>query len=65
MIANARKNQVLEEEGRLKVRVTAPAVGGKANKAVIKLLAGHLGVKKSAITIVQGLRSRHKVIAVR
>lgn len=46
------------------VRVTAPPDGGKANKAVIKLLAKQLHVPKSACELVRGETSRHKLVSV-
>lgn len=46
----------------LKVRVTAPPVDGRANKAVIELLADTLGVPRSAITLHSGQGGRRKVI---
>jgi uncharacterized protein (TIGR00251 family) len=65
VVANARKNSVEQEEnGRLKVRVTAAAVEGKANKAVIDLLAAHFGIKKSAIILVRGEKSRDKILEI-
>lgn len=48
----------------LRVRVTAPPADGAANAAVVALLAKHLGVSKSAISIVSGATSRTKVIEV-
>ena len=42
----------------------APAVDGKANKALIELLAGHFKVKKKDIEIIKGELSREKVITV-
>jgi uncharacterized protein YggU (UPF0235/DUF167 family) len=47
-----------------RVYVTTAAEDGKANKAVIEVLAEALGLRKSALTIVQGLTSRNKVIRV-
>jgi len=41
-------------------RVTAPAVDGKANKAVIALISATLGVSASAVSIVSGLTSSQK-----
>jgi uncharacterized protein (TIGR00251 family) len=64
IIPNARKTAVIEEDGRLKVYVTAPAVDGKANAALILLLAKHLKVKKSNIEILRGEKSRNKVIGI-
>lgn len=47
-----------------RVYVTTAAEDGKANKAVIELLADLLGVRKSALTIRQGLTNRNKVVQV-
>jgi len=52
------------EDGTLRVRVAAPPVEGKANKALIKFLAEHFNVKKSQIKIVKGEKSRDKVVEV-
>jgi uncharacterized protein YggU (UPF0235/DUF167 family) len=46
-VPNASKNEVIEEGGIFKVRVTAKATYGKANKAVIDVLADYFGVKKN------------------
>lgn len=64
VIPNARHNMIREESGGLKVRLTAPAVDGKANKALILLLAQHCHVRKSRIRIVRGHTARHKLIEI-
>lgn len=46
----------------LKIRVQAPPEGGKANAAVIRLLAARLGIPEKRIAIVQGLTSSRKVV---
>lgn len=46
----------------LQVRVTAPPVDGKANKALIQLLAKEFKTPRSKIKIVQGETSRDKVV---
>lgn len=35
---------------------------GKANEALVKLLAQYLGVSKSKLVIIRGVTSKHKVI---
>ena len=52
------------QEGALKVRLTAPPVEGKANKALVNYLAEVLGVARSALTIVSGQNARAKVLAI-
>jgi len=44
----------------LKIRLTAPPVEGKANKACIRFLAKCLGLAKSDLEIVSGHSSRAK-----
>jgi len=46
----------------LKVRVNAPAEGGKANAAAIKLLARALRLPPSRLRIVAGAKDRTKVV---
>jgi uncharacterized protein (TIGR00251 family) len=46
------------------VRVKAPAVEGRANEAVVALLARHFRVPKSAVTIRAGARSRRKMVEI-
>ncbi len=64
VIPHAKKAEVKEENGMLKVHVRAPAVEGKANKAVIELLADYYKVKKNAIRLMKGERAREKVIEI-
>lgn len=63
----ARRNEIVEllGDGALKIRLTAPPVGGKANQALIKFLAKLLGVAKSKIEIRSGATSRNKLILVK
>lgn len=46
------------------VSVKAPPVEGKANDALIKLLADYFNIPKGNIKIVSGLSSRSKVIEI-
>jgi uncharacterized protein (TIGR00251 family) len=64
VVPNAERNEVVEED-HLKVYVRAPPVKGKANEAVIEVLAEFFGVKKSDIRIISGERSREKVVEIR
>lgn len=49
----------------LKIRLTAPPVGGAANKMCIEFLAKSLKVRKSDVEIIRGQRSRTKQVLVR
>ncbi|HET6341695.1 MAG TPA: DUF167 domain-containing protein [Gemmatimonadota bacterium] len=48
----------------LKVRVTAAPERGKANAAVLEILAGTLGLPREAIRIVSGHGSSRKVVEI-
>lgn len=48
----------------LKVKVTAPPTGGKANRKLIKVLAERLNIGQSNIEIIYGHTSREKVLRI-
>ena len=63
--ASARRNELVGfRDSVLIVRVTAPAIEGRANESVRQLLAKRLGVAKSNVTLVRGQRSRDKLIQI-
>ncbi len=64
VIPKAKQNKVVVEEDRLKVYLTAPAIEGRANEALIKILAAHFQVRKGDIRIVRGEKSRDKVVEI-
>jgi len=49
-----------DADGELTIYVQERAVEGKANEAVVKLLAQHLGVPRSRLELVSGATSRVK-----
>ena len=55
----------IEVDGeRITVRVTASPESGKANDAVVALLAKRLHVPKSGVRIVRGVKSRDKRVRI-
>ena len=54
----------VSEDGVLQARVAAPAVGGAANTALVRLLAEELDVSRSSVQLVAGATGRHKLIIV-
>ncbi|OAI39329.1 hypothetical protein AYO39_00515 [Actinobacteria bacterium SCGC AG-212-D09] len=51
-------------EGVLAVRVAAPALDGRANRALCRLLAKRVGVPPSSVTIGHGQRSRNMLVQI-
>ena len=49
-------------EGRLKIRISAPPVDGKANERLTEVIAKAFGVSKTSVEIVKGHHSRVKTI---
>ena len=61
----ASRNQVEGYRGdTLNLRVTAPPEAGKANSAVVSLLAERLGIAKSKVRIMRGHASRQKLVQI-
>jgi uncharacterized protein (TIGR00251 family) len=50
--------------GRLKLRVQAPPLDGRANDAVIEWIAGTLGVPQRNVTLIRGATSRDKTVEI-
>ena len=60
-----RRDEVVGWQGTtLRLRVTAPPTEGRANQAVITLLAEALGVPRSSIELVSGAAGRDKLVRI-
>jgi uncharacterized protein YggU (UPF0235/DUF167 family) len=53
-----------QRDGALVVRVSAPAVDGRATDAALSAIAEAFGVRRRAVTLVAGARSRTKIVDV-
>jgi hypothetical protein len=61
----ARRSGLVGQHGdRLKVTVSAPATDGRANAALIALLAEQLSLPRSALQLVAGASSREKRVRI-
>lgn len=61
----SRRNEIVgEHDGRLKIAVTQVAEKGKANKAILKLLAKELDVSKSQLEITAGETASKKTVRI-
>mgnify|MGYP002623920059 FL=1 len=62
---NAPRSQIVGwVNGRLKVKVKAPAVEGKANAELLRFLAECFGVRPAAVTLVRGETARLKTVRI-
>ena len=61
---NSRTEELSREGDSFIVKVKEPPKEGKANQAVIKLLAEHFSVSQSQVRILSSFRSRNKVIEI-
>lgn len=61
---NSKTEEVSQEGDSFIVKVKEPPKEGRANRAVIKLLAEHFGVPQSQVKILSGFKSKNKVIEV-
>jgi uncharacterized protein (TIGR00251 family) len=59
-----RSSFVQQPDGTWLASVQAPPVDGKANEALIGLVAAHFGVRKAQVTIRSGVSGRLKTIDV-
>jgi uncharacterized protein len=59
----ARRSAVVGRHGEAwKVRVAAPAEGGRANDAVLRLLAATVAVRRADVKLVSGRVGRDKIV---
>ena len=60
----ARSEFAGEHGGRLKLRLAAPPIDGKANAALVAFLADYFNVPKRNVRIAAGLKSRRKRVVI-
>jgi len=58
----SKKEEIREFDNGYKVKLTQAPEDGKANRALIKLLAEYFNLKKSDISIINGKKSKNKLI---
>ena len=62
---NSSKCEFIKNGEEIKLKITAPPVDGKANKAVIELLSKTFRVPKSYFEIIHGETSKEKTILIK
>ncbi|MSU47569.1 MAG: DUF167 domain-containing protein [Opitutus sp.] len=64
-IPNAPRNEVIGWLGdALKVKVHAPALEGRANDELCEFLAAEFGLPRRSVTLIQGEKSRRKIVRI-
>lgn len=62
-VPGAKRDEIAGVLGdRLKVRISAPPEGGRANRAICELLASALGLRARSVTIAAGRSSAEKTV---
>ena len=51
-------------DGRLRVRLAAPAHEGRANDELLRVVSRALGVRREAVSVAAGSRSRRKLLII-
>jgi uncharacterized protein (TIGR00251 family) len=66
IVPKANRSEIvgIQEDGTIKIRLTAAPIEGEANSELVRFLAGFLDVKISDIEIVAGANSRKKLITI-
>jgi len=62
---NAKRTELVGQHGdRLKLRLAAPPVDGKANERLVRWAATYFEVRRTAVTLVRGQSSRQKTLRI-
>jgi uncharacterized protein len=65
VLPRSSRNEIVgKQDDVYRIKLTSPAIEGKANKALKTLLAKRLGLPKAKIQIISGERSRAKTIRI-
>ena len=65
IVPNSSKNDIITEDGIVKIKVTAQPIDNKANKALIEVLSKKIKVPKTMIEIVKGATSKEKTVLIK
>lgn len=59
---NSSKNEIINDEQGIKIKITAQPLDGKANKALIEFLSKEFKIPKSSFEIIKGQNAKEKTI---
>jgi uncharacterized protein (TIGR00251 family) len=62
---NAKQPRLVRvSEDYLEARVDERAMGGRANKRLVEILAEHFNIPKSRVSIIRGTKARNKTVQI-
>ena len=62
IVPNSSKNDLIQEDGFIKVKITAQPIENKANKALLEFLSKRFKIAKTNIQILKGETSKEKTL---
>lgn len=63
VISRSSKKEIIKiSEGEYRIKLTAPPVGGEANRMLIEMLSDYFSVSKSNINIIGGRSAKTKIV---
>ena len=66
VVPNSKKESIQQiDSTAYRIKVRDKAMDGRANEAVLRLIAKHAGVSMADVRIIHGLRSREKIIGIK
>ena len=66
VVPNSKKESIQQvDDTTYRINVREKAIEGRANEAVLRLIAKHAGISIADVKIVHGFKSREKVISIK
>ena len=66
ILPNSSKNEIIKnDDGSIKVKLTAQPIEGKANKVLLEFLSKQFKIPKTSMEIVKGQTSKDKTISIK
>ncbi|MGL4394153.1 MAG: DUF167 domain-containing protein [Brevinema sp.] len=60
VVPRSSRDKLIQEDSRIKLKITAPPVDGQANKKIIEFLAKNFSVPKTSIILISGEKGTKK-----
>ena len=60
----SRKEEIVKERNSFEIKIKEEPREGKANKAVVSLLANYFNISENKIKLIKGFRTRNKIFKI-